>query len=390
MFLGALINAGMPLEYLNEKIHEVNLLGNYTPTVKNINPEKFPAVYFTWNQDVSHNGVVLEKNKDYGKNKRFGLKNIVQTIHSSNLKENIKFKIIDILSLLADVEANFQKDNKEEINFFELGLVDSLFNLVGSVIGLDYFNIDTVYASEISLNFDHEIGDEGKFNISDQVSLELLKNKKTPIRVSSITVDKITPDGAAFLASVAIFKKPAMQLIKIGIGAQRNCRGETVMQRILIGEVSDSDVTIVELETNIDDMSPQIFGYVMEKLFVHGALDVYFTSIYMKKNRPGMKITVIAQKDDEEKLCNILLRETNTLGVKVKVIKGHAGSQQDAEIMTKYGEVPVKLKILEGKVIQVTPEYDACVDLAKQSGIELRNILQEVIAIGNEIYFVPS
>ncbi|RJQ41122.1 MAG: DUF111 family protein [Anaerolineaceae bacterium] len=387
MFLGALINAGMPLDYLNEKIREINLLDNNTVAVMSINKENYPAVFFTWNHDASLNGLTSE-NKEYGQNKYFEFKNLIKIIHSSNLKANIKLKSIDILSLMAEAESNFRNSSKEKLNFFELGLVDSIFNIVGAIIGLDYFNIGTVYTSEISLNFDCKIGNEGRFNISDQVALELLKNKKAPIRISPIAFDKITPDGAAFLARVAIFKQPAMKLIKIGTGAHSISQGETAMQRILIGEDNDSNTTIIEIETNVDDMNPQIYGYVMEKLFVNGALEVYFTPIYMKKNRPGTKITVIGRKEDEEKICNTLLRETTTLGVKVKLIQGHAGSHQNAKIMTRYGEVPVKLKILDGKVIQVTPEYDTCVDLAKNMDIELRNVLQEVIAVGNKKYSV--
>ena len=154
--------------------------------------------------------------------------------------------------------------------------------------------------------------------------------------------------------------------------------------RLLIGVQEEVPGTHLEIETNIDDMNPQIFGHVMAKLFQAGALDVYFTPIFMKKNRPATMLSVIGRKEDEKSICDLLLRETSTLGVRVKPIWRHEAERTIRIIETCYGQVPVKLKILDGDIIQATPEFDDCVRLAEQAGIPVAQVLQEAIAVSRE------
>lgn len=387
MFIGALIHAGMPLDYLNEKIGKVGLPAHKIAVVENIRTEKYVATHFEWLQEAYFTGISSGEDKGVNLPEWSKLENIIQTLNSSNLEANIKSNAEKIFSCLAEVEAEFRQCRKEEIEF---GCVNAAYNIIGAVIGLDYFNIEMVYASEIPMNIDRVSKDARSLNISDQTIFALLKKKNATIQIPPSIHERITMDGAALLASLATFDKPEMKLTNIGVGVGAPDKEEPTILRILIGENNDIHGSIIEIETNIDDMSSQIFGYVMEKLFADGALDVYFTPIYMKKNRPGIKITVIGRKIDEEKLCNILLRETSTLGVKIRLVQDHAGFQKSATVVTKYGEIPVKLKILNGEIIQVTPEYDACAAVAKSTQVGLQRVFQEVIAVGNEKYSIAQ
>ena len=387
MFIGALIHAGMPLDYLNEKIDKVGLPAHKIAVIENIRTEKYVATHFEWLHEAHFTGISSGEDKGVNLPEWSKLENIIRTLNSSNLEANIKSNAEKIFSCLAEEEAEFRQCKKEEIEF---ACVNVAYNIIGAVIGLDYFNIAMVYASEIPINIDCVSKDAGSLNVSGQTVLALLKKKNATIQITPSIHERITMDGAALLASLATFDKPEMKLTNIGAGVGTPDKEEPTILRILIGENNNLQGSIIEIETNIDDMSSQIFGYVMEKLFADGALDVYFTPIYMKKNRPGIKITVIGRKIDEEKLCNILLRETSTLGVKVKLVQDHAGFQKSATVVTKYGEIPVKLKILNEEIIQVTPEYDACAAVAKSTQVGLRRIFQEVIAVGNEKYSIAQ
>ena len=190
----------------------------------------------------------------------------------------------------------------------------------------------------------------------------------------------MTPTGAAILAALASFSQPDMKVKQVGIGAgQRDLEWPNIL-RILIGDADEALGTHLEIETNIDDMNPQIYGHVMARLFQAGALDVYFTPIFMKKNRPATKLSVIARKEDEQPICDLLLRETSTLGVRVKPVWRREADREIRNVLTCYGQVPIKVKLLEGEAVQATPEYEACIRLAEQAGVPLTQVLLEAVA----------
>jgi hypothetical protein len=171
-----------------------------------------------------------------------------------------------------------------------------------------------------------------------------------------------------------------MRLQRIGVGAGRRDLDWPNVLRILIGEEDPSHGNHLENETNIDDMNPQVLGHVMAKLFQAGALDVYFTPIFMKKNRPATKLSVIARREDELTICDLILRESSTLGMRVTPVWRHEAEREMRTIPTRYGDVPVKLKIVSGNVIQATPEFDVCLRLAEAQGVPVNQILQEAAA----------
>ncbi len=382
MFIGAFLNAGMPLNYLNKILKQMNLPFHRVAVVENLYSNDNKASHFKWHQEIKSRDISSE---ECAQNEWNGFENIVNKIYSSDVELKIRKNAGGIFSYLAEIGIDFKYYRCDEINF---GCIDAIYNILAVIIGLNYFNIRKVFSSEIPVNLDLVSRGAKALNISDYTVLNLLKKKKAFIKITASSQESINAESAVLLASLAIFEKPEMKLTNIGIGAIIPAGEQQRSLKILIGKAKAESNETIEIETNIDDMSSQICGYVMDELFAHGALDVYFTPIYMKKNRPGIKITVLGRKIDQEKLYSILLRETSTLGVRSRTIQGHAGSYKTASVKTKYGEIPIKLKILDGKIIQVTPEYDVCAAIAKTANVGLQHILQEVIAAGTEKYSI--
>jgi hypothetical protein len=214
---------------------------------------------------------------------------------------------------------------------------------------------------------------------------------KMPVFQSPATVELVTPTGASILAAEAVFERPKMTILKTGIGAGKRDLDWPNILRLIIGETEDIDEQgLVLIETNIDDMNPQLFGYVMERLFSAGALDVYFTPIFMKKNRPATKLSVVSRQVDEQNLSQIILSETSTLGVRVISIHRHESNRDFLTVSTKYGDIPVKLKIANGKPIQAAPEYDVCARIAAQKGAPLMQVYQAALEAGNRMIHVEE
>jgi hypothetical protein len=285
-----------------------------------------------------------------------------------------------IFHRLAAAEAKVHGSSLEQVHFHEVGAVDSILDIVGAAIGLHYFDIHTVYASALPLGTGQVKTQHGLLPLPAPATLELLRSVHAPLVPSPAQVELVTPTGAAILAELATFEQPDMRLLRVGIGAGRRDLDWPNVLRLLIGEEEINPGNHLEIETNIDDMNPQILGHVMAKLFQAGALDVYFTPIFMKKNRPATKLSVIVRREDELKVCDLILRETSTLGLRVTPVWRHEAEREIRDIPTLYGDVPVKLKIMGGKVIQATPEFDACLRLSEAQGVPVHQILQEAAA----------
>jgi uncharacterized protein (DUF111 family) len=176
------------------------------------------------------------------------------------------------------------------------------------------------------------------------------------------------------LAALATFEQPAMTLTGLGMGAGRRELAWPNVLRIILGESEAASLPLVVIETNIDDISAQALGHVMGRLFSAGALDVYFTPIYMKKNRPATMLSVIARKSDESALARLILEETTTFGMRVQPIYRYEAERAFRSVQTEYGEVPLKLKILDGKVVQAAPEYEVCARLAAEHNVPLAKV----------------
>lgn len=372
MFLGALLDAGLPVEHLSDQFKLLNLPEFQGITVEKVQKRALAATLLKLEIRDHH------EEHDHSHHRHLG--DIRSLIESSGLTESVRQISLNIFRKLAEAEARVHGTSIEEVHFHEVGAVDSILDIVGAAVGLEYFNIQSVFSSALPLGSGKVNTQHGLLPLPAPATLELIRMAQAPVTASKATVELVTPTGAAILASMAAFSQPDMNLKQVGIGAgQRDLEWPNVL-RVLIGTQDKVLGAHLEIETNIDDMNPQIFGYVMSKLFKAGALDVYFTPIFMKKNRPATRLSVIAHKEDEQIICDLLLRETSTLGVRVRPVWRHEAEREIRVIETCYGQVPIKLKILDGTIIQTTPEFDACVALATETGLPVSQILQEAIA----------
>jgi uncharacterized protein (TIGR00299 family) protein len=375
MFLGALLDAGLTVEHLSEQFKRLNL-----PEFKGVTAEKVHkgAMAATLIKLDIHEH--QEEHDHYHSHHR-NLGDIRNLIESSSLSESVRQTSLKIFQKLAEAEARVHGTSIEDVHFHEVGAVDSIMDIVGVAVGLEFFNIQAVFSSPLPLGTGQVDTQHGLLPLPAPATLELIRMAQAPVTASKATVELVTPTGAAILASLATFHQPDMNLKQVGIGAGRRDLEWPNVLRVLMGTQDEVSGTHIEIETNIDDMNPQIYGHVMAKLFQAGALDVYFTPIFMKKNRPATKLSVIARKEDELILCDLLLLETSTLGVRVKSIWRHEAEREMRIIETCYGQIPIKLKILDDETTQATPEFDACVRLAEQAGVSVSRVLQEAAAI---------
>ncbi|HGE71909.1 TPA: nickel pincer cofactor biosynthesis protein LarC [Candidatus Poribacteria bacterium] len=368
MFLGAMVDAGLPLDVLKNNFQKINLPEFRDITVKKVRKGALIAT------QIDFDLVKVHLNHEHR-----SLSSILEIIKTSGLSDGIKQKAIDIFTTLGDAEAKIHGIPLEEVQFHEVGASDSILDIVGAAIALDFFNVKQVYASPIPLGSGMITTQHGLLPLPAPATLELLTRSKALIVPKEIQQELTTPTGAAILATFAKYEQPAMRLEKIGIGAGKQEFHWPNVLRVLLGEEITSQTNHIEIETNIDDMNPQFYASVMKHLFDNGALDVYFTPIQMKKNRPGIKLSVIALKQNEAVLTQLILRETSTMGVRVKEIWRHKAVGEMQRIKTRYGEVTVKLKRLNGKVIQASPEYEDCLALAEKLNIPVADIYRETL-----------
>lgn len=365
MFLAALLDAGLPLEVLQQNIDKLNL------------PEKV-EVKLTETHKGALRAASLEVIVPHSHNHRH-LVDILEMINTSELSETVKATASKIFTLLAEAESRVHGEPVEHVHFHEVGALDSIVDIVGAAIGLDYLGIEQLFASPLPYGSGTINSDHGLLPLPAPATLEVLRLINAPLSPSSAEVELVTPTGAAILGCMAEFKRPNLVMTHIGIGAGKRDLEWPNILRLMIGVIPEAEQTeMVQLETNIDDMNPQFFGYLMDKLFVSGARDVFMTPIHMKKNRPGILLGVIALRKDEAALAELLLRETTTLGLRVQPIGRYEASREFRQLETRYGKITIKAKILDGKVIHATPEYDDCVRLAKENQVSLLEIYQTV------------
>jgi len=361
MFLAALLDAGLPLEVLQAGIEKLNL------------PEKV-ELRLTETHKGALRAASLEVIVPHSHHHRH-LSDILEIITASSLSEQVKQTTARIFSLLAQAESRVHGEPIEHIHFHEVGALDSIVDVTGAVLGLEALGIERLYASALPYGSGTINSDHGLLPLPAPATLEVLLLARAPLVPSPAQVELVTPTGAALLASLATFERPDLQISGLGVGAGKRDLPWPNLLRLIIGETaSAAPSAMVQIETNIDDMNPQFFGHVMEKLFAAGALDVYLTPIYMKKNRPATLLGVIARRQDETALAELILRETTTLGLRVQPIYRYEAQREFCQVQTPYGDLTVKLKIINGQIIQAVPEYDECVRLANQHGVSLAEI----------------
>jgi len=299
------------------------------------------------------------------------LQEICALIEASGLPPVVKERAIAVFTCLAQAEAAVHGTTVEEVHFHEVGAMDAIIDITGVCMGLHELGIEQLYASSVPLGEGWTMTQHGRLPLPAPATLALLAGVGAPTRPAPGPGELVTPTGAALLAELTVFRQPRMQLERIGQGAGQKDFAWPNVARLWLGQPLESG-GLVQIETNIDDMNPELYGAVSQSLFDAGALDVWMTPIQMKKGRPGVLLSVLALEACEASLADILLGETTTLGVRVHPVGRHEARRTFTTVVTAYGPVQVKLKWVDGVAVGAKPEYDDCVRLAQSRNVPLR------------------
>ena len=323
------------------------------------------------------------------------LSDIENIINASELSENVKLRSIAIFTRLAEAEAKVHGIEPQKVHFHEVGAKDAIIDIVGGCIGFEMLGIERFACSKIHVGSGFVNMEHGKFPVPPPAVSELLKG--LPIYSTEIEGELITPTGAAIISTVCdtYGMIPDMSVEAAGYGAgTRTYEKFPNVLRLMIGESSDipttvganneSNAKVVEtltlLETNIDDLSPQILGFVMERAFEIGALDCWFTPIQMKKNRPATMLSILCTSEKREKLAELIYSETTTLGVRISCIERESLEREIISVDTKFGSVDVKIGRLGGKIVNAMAEYEQVRKIALENGIAFQTVRDLAIA----------
>ncbi len=308
------------------------------------------------------------------------LGDILKIIYESGLGENIKNRAALIFSRLAEAEARVHHMPVERVHFHEVGALDAIVDVVGACIGFELLGIERFASSALHVGSGMVEMAHGRFPVPPPAVAELLQN--APVYSTDITGELVTPTGAAIISSVCseYGTLPRMKIERTGYGAgSREYKNFPNVLRLMVGDDVDAVAGVeverlLMIETNIDDMSPQHFGHLMDKAFERGALDCYFTPVQMKKNRPGVLVSILCHPDARDVLCDLLFSETTTLGLRSYLVERHALAREITSVETPYGPIDVKVASINGRVVKRMPEYEQCRAAAERAGVSLQTV----------------
>lgn len=373
MTLASLLNLGVPKEIFLEELSKLNMDNEFTIEIS----------------DKFENGIkgtkvnVITKDQHCHRN----LIDIYEIIDDSSLNTDIKEKSKKVFMTVAEAEANVHGTTIDKIHFHEVGAIDSIVDIVGSVILLDLLCIDKIYATSVPLGSGFIKCDHGIIPAAAPATMEILKN--VPVKLNHVEGECTTPTGAAIIKSLCdgFIKEINLNVSTIGYGVgHKKFEKPNLLRTFICEEDGDDEEIVYEISANIDDMSCEIYSYLFDKILNEGALDVYAQSIYMKKNRPAYKINILVEEKDLEKFTNIILLETSTFGVRYNKYNRCKLDRKFIDIDTKYGPIKFKLGYYNGKLIKVKPEYEQCKNIALSLNIPIKEIYDSInISMNKEI-----
>jgi pyridinium-3,5-bisthiocarboxylic acid mononucleotide nickel chelatase len=310
------------------------------------------------------------------------LTEIRNIIAAAGISESARDKAVAIFEALGAAEAKIHNVPIEQVHFHEVGAADAIVDIVCAAVGAEALGVDKVVCSPLNVGGGSVKCAHGTFPVPAPATLELLKD--APVYSSGIQVELVTPTGAAIVKTLAqqFAGFPQMKVEKSAYGAgSREFSGYPNVLRLVIGEAASpayaTSETITVLEANLDDLNPQVFGYVMDRLLEEGALDVFGVPVQMKKSRPGMLLTVLCRQEDASKLTHLIFAETTTLGVRRREETRQALARRWQSVRTPWGEVRIKIASMNGSVTNYAPEYEDCRRIAAERQVPLKTVLQE-------------
>jgi uncharacterized protein (TIGR00299 family) protein len=377
MLLGALLDLGLELEDLRADLALLPLRGWA------VSAEKV----------ISHGirGTQVTVRDELQEQPARTLPGVRELYAASRLPEPVKATALRVFERLARAEAGVHGIGIDQVHFHELGAVDTLVDVTGFVAGLARLGVQQVFCSEVPLGGGTVQTAHGLLPVPAPATLALLTEAGAPTRPHPARTEILTPTAAALLAELAEFRFPAMTLRRAGYGVGRKELPWANVTRAWLGELTGPgkpvegaapEDTVVLIETNLDNSSGEALGFALERLLAAGALDVWFTPIQMKKNRPGVTLSLLVQASRSSELAELVLRETPTLGVRLSPPLGRLTAvRRSREVATRWGPVRVKEKWLDGELAGLAPEYEDCARLAREHGVGWEQVRQEALRV---------
>jgi len=432
MFLGALVDAGVPVKWLEQTVSALDLgarievsrvlrsgisatrVDVWIGNEKDMPREEYWAQQAKHNQEHPHEHTQQHEHQharvhphDHAtgdpQHTHRGLKEIREIIGRAPIEGAAKQTAISIFEALGAAEAKIHGIEVDKVHFHEVGAVDAIVDILCAAVGIDSLNIDDWVCSPVNVGGGTVHCVHGTFPVPAPATVELLKD--APVFSSGVQAELVTPTGAAILNVIAdrFAAIPAMKMQSSGYGAgSREFDGHPNVLRLLVGEAVEKQVirsaqddrlnlsnnkiglseeTIAVLEANLDDLNPQVFGYVVDRVLDAGALDVFSTAVQMKKNRPGVLLTVLCRPEDSDGLRKLLFAETTTLGIRMRNETRQVLARRTVAVSTPWGEVRMKVANLNGTVANYAPEYEDCRRIATERQIPLKQVMQEATRV---------
>ena len=367
MFLGAMLDAGLPRRSLDQMIRSLGIPGIRLE----VRSESRKGIQ-------GKRAVIHDKTK---KTERH-LSDILRLIKKAKVAPAVFKNARSIFELLAKAEAKVHGTSIGDVHFHEVGAIDSIVDILGACVAMDEMGIQKLYVSEIPLGSGIQKTEHGAWPMPGAATLELLKG--IPVIQDGRQGELTTPTGAALVRHFAsgFGKMPVMRVSSVGYGCgSRDDAERPNVARIIIGEEASKECSdqVLLIETNIDDMNPQYFSYVLDRLFEAGALDVYLTPIHMKELRAGVVLSVMAKPEDQEVMADIIFQETTSIGVRTQVLDRMKLERKIISVMIGKSKIPVKVSFHHGKPITFSPEFQDVQRLAKKTGRSLKDLSFEAV-----------
>lgn len=378
MNLGALVDLGVDSDYLIKELSKLQLSAEYEINVKKdlkngISGTKVDVVLTYKEHSHPHH-------EDHHEHYHRNLKDIAAIINGSSLNDRVKKTSMDMFMRIAQAEANVHGESIDEVHFHEVGAIDSIVDMVGAAIALDYLKVDKIMSSPVQVGGGFVKCAHGLIPVPAPATVEILKG--IPMKSGIVPFETTTPTGAAILAANVdeFTDKMNFSVEKIGYGlGSRDLEIPNVL-RVYLGEVKSREETEEQylLETNIDDMNPEFYSYVEERLFEKGALDVFKTPIIMKKGRPAIKLSILVNTNKEKEVSDVIFKETTSIGIRKFKVEKIMLHRDFLTLKTKYGNVLIKKSYYEGQLVKYKAEYEDCKKIAVENNIPLARVYREV------------
>jgi len=391
MILGALVDAGAPVESLRKELAKL-LPEGYSLERSEVRKGAFRATrveVHVHDQDHGHGDPGHHHDRPHGRvpHPERNLAAILELIERSGLPAPVKANAARIFKRLAEAEARVHGMPVERVHFHDVGAVDAIVDIAGACIGLHLLGVDAVHCSALPVGGGMVDGPHGRIPVPAPGTAELLRG--FPVIDTGVKRELVTPTGAAILTTLAASTgaMPAMTVAAVGYGAGTMELETPNVIRLFVGDAPAAPgmETIVQVETTVDDMSPQLYEPLMERLLQAGALDVYLTPVIMKRSRPGVVLTALCEPGQVVALSEVLFEESTTIGVRWTAYQRTRLEREMVTLQTSYGPVPFKVSRRERRVVTVTPEFEEVRRLAREKGLPVREVLDQARAEGRRL-----